>query len=125
MLPHMIGTQMAWLSQLPVGQEDEEDKSDESDFEYNRSERNIGDMSVAHKTISGLAANDEDMGSIGFGEHGDSIALGRSLWQTEALTSQELSLMMVADSAYTVLAASAKEAVAQHRKQQTQTRTAP
>ena len=32
MLPQMIGTQMAWLSKLPAGQE-EEDRSDESDFE--------------------------------------------------------------------------------------------
>ena len=62
----------------------DETSSDDSDFDYNRQERSIGNLSVAQKTIAGLAANDEDLGTVGFGEYEESITLGRSLWQTDA-----------------------------------------
>ena len=108
-----------------ISTELEETTSDESDFEYIRSDRKIGDLSVAQKTIAGLAANDEDVGSIGFGEYGESIALGRSLWQTDRLTAEEMQSMSRSECAYTVSATSAKEAVTLHKKQQTQNRIAP
>jgi len=103
----------------------EETSSDESDFEYNRNERDIGDMDVAQKTIEGLAANDEELGSIGFGNHSNSIALGRSLWQTDVLTPSELQTLAVAQSTYEVSAENAKKAMAMHATQHTHTRTAP
>ena len=49
----------------------------------------FGSLSVAQKTIAGLAVNHEDLGTVGFGEYEESIALGRSLWQTDALTNAE------------------------------------
>ena len=52
-----------------VSAELEDTSSDDSDFEYNRLERNIGDLSVVEKTIAGLAANDEDVAHAGFGNH--------------------------------------------------------
>ena len=42
----------------------EETSSEESEFEYNPQERSIGNLTIAEKTIAGLAANDEDMGSL-------------------------------------------------------------
>ena len=42
----------------------DETSSEESEFEYNPQERSIGSLTIAEKTIAGLAANDEDMGSL-------------------------------------------------------------
>ena len=42
----------------------DETSSEESEFEYNPQERSIGNLTIAEKTIAGLAANDEDMGSL-------------------------------------------------------------
>ena len=44
---------------------------------HDRESRNIGDMAVVEKTIAGLAVNDEDPDDIGFGDHAESISLGR------------------------------------------------
>jgi hypothetical protein len=47
-----------------VQAEPDETSSEESEFEYNPQERSIGSLTIAEKTIAGLAANDEDMGSL-------------------------------------------------------------
>ena len=89
-------------------QDDVESSSDESDLDYNRKDRDIGNMGVVQNTIQGLAANDEDLGRLEGANHNDSIALGRSLWQSPDLTPGELQSLTLSDSTYEV---SCKDAI--------------
>ena len=63
------------------------DESEESDLDELR--RHAGDLAVVHNTLRGLAANDEDEGSRGFGRHASSIRLGRALWESASLSQEE------------------------------------
>ena len=109
-----------------ISQDIEETSSDDSDdLDYNRKERHIGDMKVVQQTIDGLAANDEDLGHINVGHHTDTIALGRCLWQTETLTSEELVCLDVAKTKYTMTASCARDIVREHKRVNAQTRTEP
>ena len=59
------------------------------------------------------------------GEHGNSIALGRSLWETKSLTDMELQAMERRKTSHLLSAKDAKDAIASHAKSQQNQRAAP
>ena len=59
------------------------------------------------------------------GEHGSSIALGRSLWETKSLTDMELQAMERRKTSHLLSAKDAKDAIASHAKSQQNQRAAP
>ena len=59
------------------------------------------------------------------GDHGSSIALGRSLWETKSLTDMELQAMERRKTSHLLSAKDAKDAIASHAKSQQNQRAAP
>ena len=59
------------------------------------------------------------------GEHGSSIALGRSLWETKSLTDTELQAMESRKTSHLLAVKDAKQAIDSHKKSQQNQRAAP
>ena len=99
--------------------------SSEEEIDYIRAARDIGDMSLVRQTLHGITAEADDTGHENFGRYAESIALGRTLWQSEALTEAEIACIDPAEDGYLLSANDAKRAVLQHRKDAKCERTAP
>ena len=68
----------------------EDPSDDESDeFEWEHLKRHAGSMDLIHDTLQGIATRTEDEGAVGFGRHARSIRIGKSLWESPALTETE------------------------------------
>ena len=108
-----------------VEEENDDASSSDDDLPYNRSTRDIGSMDLVQKTLQGIAADDEDAGQEGFGQYSDTIALGRSVWQSPDITNAEAELLDVAENGYVLSATAAKKAVEKHSKEANSERAAP
>ena len=70
--------------------EQQGDSSDDSDAEpWSNLNTTTGNMQVVENILNGLAKHSAEDGEKGLGRHGSTIRLGRSLWQTPALTTRE------------------------------------
>jgi hypothetical protein len=66
---------------------DSGEESSESDVD--RFKGHAGSLDLVHKTLQGIAAQDEDEGQPGFGRHAAAIRMGRDLWETPELNVHE------------------------------------
>ena len=48
-----------------------------------------GNLDIVHKTLTGMAKRSSDEGAQALGRHARTIRLGRSLWQSEPLSSKD------------------------------------
>ena len=109
-----------------VVEEEQGDASSSDDgVAYDRSTRDIGSMDLVQKTLKGIAADDEETGQDGFGQYSDTIALGRSLWQSADITNAEAAFLDVAEDGYLISAEAAKKAVTKHSQASNAERAAP
>ena len=68
--------------------EKDEESSDE-EYKPKHFRADVGSMDLIKGTLQGIAQRDPDDGVQGFGRHAKCIHIGRSLWQTEELTTEE------------------------------------
>ena len=67
--------------------DDSDTDSEDSDLE--RFKSHAGSMDLVQQTLRGIAKNDVDEGCIGFGRYAACIRMGRDVWETPALSSDE------------------------------------
>ena len=66
-----------------------EDSSGDSDAEaWEGIDVRTGDLDIVHKTLTGMAKRSSDEGAQALGRHARTIRLGRSLWQSQPLSSK-------------------------------------
>ena len=69
---------------------EQEDSSDvDSMSDTDRYNNHVGSLELVHDTLKGIAARDEDEGLASVGRHASSINMGRQMWETPELTSEE------------------------------------
>ena len=67
-----------------------EDSSEDSDAEaWQGIDVRTGNLDIVHKTLTGMAKRSSDEGAQALGRHARTIRLGRSLWQSEPLSSTD------------------------------------
>ncbi len=72
-----------------VAERKDESERSSAESDNDRVDRHTGSLELVRKTLTGIAAHDEDEGSCGLGRHAGIIRLGSGLWATPALTQQE------------------------------------
>ena len=70
--------------------EKQEYSSEDSDAEaWQGIDVRTGNLDIVHKTLTGMAKRSSDEGAQALGRHARTIRLGRSLWQSEPLSSTD------------------------------------
>ena len=73
-----------------VVEDDEDDLSEDSDdFDRESLKQPVGSLALIQKTLDGIASRSQDDGAEGFGRYAQVISLGKALWQSASLTSEE------------------------------------
>jgi hypothetical protein len=108
-----------------VEKDEESDLSSNDDLNYDRKTRDIGNMIVVEKTLQGLAASADGDDADAMSRHATTMALGRSLWASPQLTTEEINNMKDRPSSYHISVKDAKAALVKHCKETNQERNAP
>ncbi len=83
----IINLLAATAARVVVRAEDSSSESEGSDID--RPQGHAGNLELVRNTLKGIAAHDEEEGQRGFGRNAASIRMGRSLWESPALSERE------------------------------------
>jgi hypothetical protein len=74
--------------------EQSDDSSEDSAVEaWQNLDLQVGNLDLVHQTLPGIAARSSDEGQKALGRHARTIRLGRSLWQSDPLSSEIVTSM--------------------------------
>jgi hypothetical protein len=83
-------TNLLMATAARVVEDDEDDLSEDSDdFDRESLKQPVGSLALIQKTLDGIASRSQDDGAEGFGRYAQVISLGKALWQSASLTSEE------------------------------------